>query len=420
MNSLPESELAHQPGNRAFQPGAPTPQHGRVIWILAGEASGDVIGARLMLALHAQDPTLVFAGVGGGRMEALGLHSLFPMSDLAVMGLVEVLPRVRHLRQRLLEAVQDIELRKPDLVVTIDSPGFALRLLQKIENSGFKRVHYVAPQVWAWRENRVKEFPGLWDRLLCLLPFEPEWFAQRGLEARFVGHPVLQSGVRQGNAARLRTRHTTPETAPVLILLPRSRRSSAPTLLPVFRKMLDILRKKHPDICPVIPVAPVIAPTVRNLIRKWPVQPHIVTDIHDKHDAFAAAQCALTKSGTSTLELAMGNVPMVVTYRVNPLTAMMARRMIKVPYVAMVNLLAGREVVPERLQENCTPEKLADMVSKLLDDPAAAKKQQMAFEEVLEKLSPAVGTPADAAAAEIMDLLDEPVSRSSKKKKISE
>ncbi|OAJ66953.1 lipid-A-disaccharide synthase [Gluconobacter cerinus] len=353
-------------------------------------------------------------------MEALGLHSLFPMSDLAVMGLVEVLPRVRHLRQRLLEAVQDIELRKPDLVVTIDSPGFALRLLQKIENSGFKRVHYVAPQVWAWRENRVKEFPGLWDRLLCLLPFEPEWFAQRGLEARFVGHPVLQSGVRQGNAARFRTRHNIPETAPVLILMPGSRRSEVPKLLPVFRKMLDILRKKHPDICPVIPVAPVIAPTVRNLIRKWPVQPHIVTDIHDKHDAFAAAQCALTKSGTSTLELAMGNVPMVVTYRVNPLTAMMARRMIKVPYVAMVNLLAGREVVPEMLQENCTPEKLADMVSKLLDDPAAAKKQQMAFEEVLEKLSPAVGTPADAAAAEIMDLLDEPVSRSSKKKKISE
>lgn len=120
------------------------------------------------------------------------------MSDLAVMGLVEVVPRLRQLSQRLLEAVQDIELRKPDLVVTIDSPGFTLRLLQKIERSGIKRVHYVAPQVWAWRENRVKEFPGLWDRLLCLLPFEPDWFAQRGLEGRFVGHPVLQSGVRQG------------------------------------------------------------------------------------------------------------------------------------------------------------------------------------------------------------------------------
>ena len=418
MNSLADSGSGDQSMNRTFQSGAPVPQHGRVIWILAGEASGDVIGARLMLALHAQDPSLVFAGVGGGRMEALGLHSLFPMSDLAVMGLVEVLPKVKHLRQRLLEAVQDIELRKPDLVVTIDSPGFALRLLQKIENSGIKRVHYVAPQVWAWREKRVKEFPGLWDRLLCLLPFEPEWFAQRGLEARFVGHPVLQSGVRQGNAARFRCRHNIPDNAPVLILMPGSRRSEVPKLLPVFRKMLDILRKTHPDICPVIPVAPVIAPTVRNLIRKWPVQPHIVTDIHDKHDAFAAAQGALTKSGTSTLELAMGNVPMVVTYRVNPVTAMMARRMIKVPYVAMVNLLAGREVVPEMLQENCTPEKLAATIGKLLDDPAAADKQRMAFAEVLEKLSPPVGTPADAAASEIMDLLDEPVSRSPRQAKI--
>ncbi|MQR97983.1 lipid-A-disaccharide synthase [Gluconobacter aidae] len=413
MNALPESGSDGQSPADPSQKATPLPRYGRVIWILAGEASGDVIGARLMQALHAQDPSLVFAGVGGGRMEALGLHSLFPMSDLAVMGLVEVLPRLRHLSQRLLEAVQDIELRKPDLVVTIDSPGFALRLLQKIERSGIRRVHYVAPQVWAWREKRVKEFPGLWDRLLCLLPFEPEWFAKRGLEGRFVGHPVLQSGVRQGNAQRFRLRHNIPAHAPVVILMPGSRRSEAPRLLPVFRKMLDILRVQYPDICPVIPVAPVIAPTIRQLIRKWPIQPHIVTDIHDKHDAFAAAQCALTKSGTSTLELAMGNVPMAVTYRVNPVTATIARRLIKVPHVAMVNLLAGREVVPELLQEDCTPKKLAEMVSKLLSDPQMVEKQRMAFADVLEMLAPPVGTPADAAAAEIMDLLNEPVSRSS-------
>ncbi|MBR0559032.1 lipid-A-disaccharide synthase [Neokomagataea anthophila] len=389
-----------------FHPPGHEEAHGRVIWLLAGEASGDVIGARLMVALHAQDPDLVFAGVGGGRMEALGLRSLFPMRDLAVMGFVEVLPRMRQLSQRMLEAVQDIELRKPDMVITIDSPGFALRLLKRIEHLGTKRVHYVAPQAWAWRAKRVKKFPGLWDRMLCLLPFESDWYAARGLEARFVGHPVLQSGVKEGVAERFRMRHAIPEDAPIVVLMPGSRRSEVPRLLPVFRKMLDILRKKHPNVCPVIPLAPVMAPVVRSMIRKWPVQPVIVTDVHDKHDAFAAASCALTKSGTSTLELAMGKVPMAVTYRVNPLTAFFARRLIKVPYVAMVNLLAGREVVPELLQENCTPEKLVEMVSVLLSDEEAVAVQREAFADVLARLAPTQGTPSEAAAREIIDLLD--------------
>lgn len=399
-------EAAHRVNHRL--------EHGRVVWLLAGEASGDLIGALLMLALRAQDPTLVFAGVGGSRMEALGLCSLFPMSDLSVMGLLEVLPRIRNLSQRLVEAVEDIELRRPDVVVTIDSPGFALRLLQRIEFSGIRRVHYVAPQVWAWRESRVKEFPGLWDRLLCLLPFEPEWYAQRGLEARFVGHPVIQSDVRLGDAHRFRLRHAISERAPILILMPGSRRSEVPKLLPVFEKMLDLLRRDYPDISPVIPIAPAIAPMVRRLIRRWKVQPHIVIDIHDKYDAFAAAQCALTKSGTSTLELALAGVPMVVTYKVNPITAIFARWMIKVPYVAMINLLAQREVVPEMLQENCTPSKLATVVSRLLNDPEQARAQKAAFPPLLAKLAPPVGTPSDAAAAQILDVMDLPPPSSQK------
>lgn len=390
-----------------FHPSGQTLSHGRVIWVLAGEASGDVIGARLMLALQALNPDLVFAGVGGGRMEALGLRSLFPMRDLAVMGLVEIIPRMRHLSQRLQEAVQDIDLRQPDLVVTIDSPGFALRLLRRIQKTGVKRVHYVAPQAWAWREKRIRAFPGLWDRMLCLLPFEPDWYGQRGIEARFVGHPVLQSGVTEGDAQRFRLRHNLSPDAPIVILMPGSRRSEVPRLLPVFQRMMALLEQRYPTLRPVIPLAPVMASTVRRMIRRWPVQPIIVTDLHDKHDAFAAASCALTKSGTSTLELAMGNVPMAVTYRVNPLTAFFARRMIKVPYVAMVNLLAGREVVPELLQEACTPVKLAETVIALLDDPAKREAQRLAFQSVLAQLAPARGTPSDAAAREILDLLNE-------------
>ncbi|GAJ28044.1 lipid-A-disaccharide synthase [Acidomonas methanolica] len=384
---------------------------GRVVWLLAGEASGDILGARLMEALRRADPALAFVGVGGARMEALGLRSLFPMQDLAVMGLVEVLPRLQLLSRRLDEVVQDIERRRPDMIVTVDSPGFSLRLLRRTGAMGIRRVHFVAPQVWAWHQERVKDFPGLWDRLLCLLPFEVEWYARHGLDATFVGHPVLQSGADRGDAARFRMRHGLAPDAPVVVLMPGSRRSEVPRLLPIFGAMLQVLKARIPDIHPVIPISSLVAARVRKGVARWPVPPHIVTDLNDKHDAFAAAGAALTKSGTSTLELALAGVPMAVTYRVNPLTAFFARRMIKVPYVAMVNLLAGREVVPELLQQDCAPEKLADAVQGLLFDPSAAARQRAAFREVIDSLRPPPGFPtaADAAAADILEVMSRPV-----------
>ncbi|MFT8890757.1 MAG: lipid-A-disaccharide synthase [Acetobacter papayae] len=377
-----------------------------LIWILAGEASGDVLGARLMQAIRARVPGARFAGVGGQRMTEQGLHSLFPLRDLAVMGLVEILPRLRQLSRRLDEAVADITATRPDLVVTIDSPGFALRLLRRIAGLGIARVHYVAPQVWAWRQKRVREFPGLWDELLCLLPFEPAFFSKHGLAARFVGHPVLQSGADQGDAARFYRTHNLPQGARVLILMPGSRRSEVPRLLPVFGSMLAQLRTLLPDVVPVVPVSAVVAPVVEQATARWPVRPVIVTSLQDKHDAFAAAGAALTKSGTSTLELALAGVPMAVTYRVNPITAFFARRLIRVPHVAMVNLLAGREVVPELLQENCRADVLARAVCRLFEDKAYAAGQKQAFAKVLHGLEgPGDTQPADAAAEAILALL---------------
>ena len=185
-----------------------------LVYLLAGEQSGDVLGGRLMAALRAADPSLRFAGVGGPRMEAEGLAPLFPMRELAVMGLVEILPRIRRLSRLLREAERDIRARRPDVLVTIDSPGFNLRLLKRLRGAGLKRVHYVAPQVWAWREHRVREFPGLWDSLMCLLPFEVAFFAGHGVPAEFVGHPVLESGADRGDAARFRERHGIAPDAP--------------------------------------------------------------------------------------------------------------------------------------------------------------------------------------------------------------
>ncbi len=373
------------------------------VYIIAGEQSGDVLGARLIRALRDARPHLEFTGIGGPRMAELGFESLFEMRELAVMGLVEVLPRILRLRRRMQETIADIKAKQPDVLVTIDSPGFTLRVLRACPD--IRRVHYVAPQVWAWKPHRVREFPGLWDRLLCLLPFEPEWFAQHGIEGRFVGHPVLESGADQGDALRFRQRHGIVPTRPVLILMPGSRRSEVPRLLPVFGQALELLALKIPGLVPVVPVASAVAETVRRATAGWRVAPVIVTDLEDKHDAYAAASAALTKSGTSTLELALAGVPMAVTYRVNPITAMMARRMIKIPHVAMVNLLAGREIVPELLQENCTPEKLAQTVETLIRNKSVAQAQRDDFGAVMASLRPDGMLPSQAAAREVLDVM---------------
>jgi lipid-A-disaccharide synthase len=376
-----------------------------LVYVIAGEQSGDVLGARLIAALREARPELEFTGIGGPRMAEQGLHSLFPMHELAVMGLLEVLPRIRRLKRLMQDTVADIRARRPDVLVTIDSPGFTLRVLRQIQ--GIRRVHYVAPQVWAWRPKRVREFPGLWERLLCLLPFEPAWFAEHGIEGRFVGHPVLESGADQGDAQRFRTRHGVAAEAPVLILMPGSRRSEVPRLLPVFGETLALLAARVPGLVPVVPVASAVAATVAAATAQWPVPPVIVTDVADKHDAYAAAAVALTKSGTSTLELALAGVPMAVTYRVNPLTAAMARRMIRIPHVAMVNLLAGRALVPELLQQDCRAEVLAETVQLLLADPQAAQAQRDGFRAVLDSLRPTGMRPSVAAAREVLALLGE-------------
>jgi lipid-A-disaccharide synthase len=369
-----------------------------LVYLIAGEQSGDVLGARLMDAL----PGMRFAGIGGQAMADRGLASLFPMRELALMGLLEVLPKIRHLSRRLDQTVADIAQRRPDVVVTIDSPGFTLRVLRRIAPSGIKRAHYVAPQVWAWKENRVKHYPGLWDRLLCLLPFEPAFFARHNLPATFVGHPVLESGADTGNAARFHARHAIAPDATILTVMPGSRRTEVSRLLPILGATL---RRLPMAVTPVVPLAGPVAEAVRAGTVDWPIRPILIDSTEDKHDAFAASAAALTKSGTSTLELALAGVPMLVAYRVNPLSALIARRLIKVRYASLLNLLMDREVVPELIQQDCDPDRLAAALTPLLTDPAAAQAQRSAFAEPLAMLRPPSGTPSQAAATVVLDLI---------------
>jgi lipid-A-disaccharide synthase len=372
----------------------------RTLYLIAGEESGDILGARLIAALRARDPGLRFAGIGGARMQEAGLgESLFPMRELSLMGLAEVLPSLLRLVRRIDQTVADIAARRPAALVTIDAPGFNLRVAKRVHGT-LPVIHYVAPQVWAWRRHRVRKVARVVDRLLCLLPFEPAFFRDAGLHAEFVGHPVLESGLDRGDGARFRAAHGLGE-APLLAVLPGSRAGEVRRLLPPILATLAALNR--PDLRLVVPLVPAVAEAVR--AAPWPSLP-IYVDAAGRADALAAATCALCKSGTATLEVALAGCPMLVVYRLNHLTSLIARRLITVKYAGLVNLLADREIAPEFLQEYCNPSLLLPALTRLLDDPGAGAAQREGFARLFAQLRPPGGqTPSEAAAEAVLAAL---------------
>lgn len=367
-----------------------------LIYLSAGEASGDVLGARLMAALRARETSLEFAGLGGERMAEQGLASLFPIRELALMGFLEVLPSLRRLARRLDEVVADITHRRPRLVVTIDSPGFNLRLAARVKPLGIPVVHYVAPQVWAWRPGRVTSIAKRVDRILALLPFEAPIFEAAGIPVSFVGHPILESEAAQGVAARF------PLPGRGLIVMPGSRRGEVGRLLPIFTQTVKGLPG---DIVPVVALAGAVGDAVRQASAAFGRECRFVAAPGEKADAFAAATAGLIKSGTSSLEAAVAGLPHVIAYRVNPITAAIARRLVRIRFASLVNLLCDREVVPEFIQQDCTPEKLRAALGPLLEEGPARDSQHAGFQEALARLHPAQGTPSQAAASAVLDML---------------
>jgi lipid-A-disaccharide synthase len=382
------------------------------IYLLAGEASGDVLGARLIAALRRRVPGLEFAGVGGERMAEQGISSLFPMRELSLMGLLEVLPNLRRLARRMDQAEADILARRPDLLVTIDAPSFTLRLAERVRPRGIRVVHYVAPQVWAWRPGRVRKIARRVDRILALLPFEAPFFEAAGIPVSFVGHPVLESGADAGDAARFRAMHALGPADRPVIVMPGSRRGEIRRLLGPFGEALRLAAARVPGLRPVLPIAGQVEAAVREGTAAWPVPPILVTTLADKHDAYAAVAqsggAGLIKSGTSSLEMAVAGIPHVVGYKANPITAEIVRRLIKVRYVSLVNLLAEREVAPERLQQGCTPAALSAVLVRLLTDPAAAAAQRDGFAQVRALLRAPEGLPSEAAAVAVLAELGRP------------
>ena len=380
------------------------------IAIFAGETSGDQLGGWLMQALLARQPDLRLIGVGGANMQAQGLQSLFPMQELSVIGFAEVLPHALRLKRRIRETADYIMREKPQIVVSIDSLGFNFRVNEMLRARGMqplpKFVHYVAPTVWAYKAHRTKKVAELMDCQLTILPFEPPYFQKEGLRAEFVGHEIAWFWKEKGDGVAFRARHRLPDVAPVLAVFPGSRTGELKRLLPIFGEAVATLHAAMPELQVVMQIPPALAPLAEQLVRHWALLPTLVTDPAEKKDLFAGSDVALAKSGTIGLECALACLPSVTAYKANALTAAFVRRLLKTPFVNLANVLLGRMVIPELLQEHCTPGEISAALLPLLNNPAACAAQAQA----IAAIGPMLGTqdaqsPSEKAADIILGYL---------------
>ncbi|MEB2646245.1 lipid-A-disaccharide synthase [Pseudomonas canadensis] len=347
------------------------------IALVAGEASGDILGAGLMRALKVQHPAVEFIGVGGPLMQAEGLTSYFPMERLSVMGLVEVLGRLRELLARRKLLIQTLIEEKPDVFIGIDAPDFTLNIELKLRQAGIKTVHYVSPSVWAWRQKRVLKIREGCDLMLTLLPFEARFYEEKGVPVRFVGHTLADAIPLQADRTAARAELGLPD-GPLVALMPGSRGGEVGRLASVFFDAAERLQVLKPGVRFVLPCA---SPQRRAQIETLLEGRNLPLTLLDgqSHLALAACDAVLIASGTATLEALLYKRPMVVAYRLAPLTFWILKRMVKSPYISLPNLLAQRLLVPELLQDDATPEALAQTLLPLID---GGEEQTRGFDDI--------------------------------------
>ena len=369
------------------------------IYLIAGEPSGDLLGSRLMKAMVAKHPDVEFFGIGGESMQREGLNSLFDISDLAVMGLAEVVPSIPLILKRIKQTVEDIERVKPDAVITIDSWSFSARVHKALrkKNLHIPQIHYVAPQVWAWKKKRAKTMYKYIDHLLTLFPYEPKYFTPYKLKTTFVGHPVIESPVVWGSREDFYNRYNIEENEKIMALLPGSRKTEVSRLLPIFLQTAEMFHQKHPEFKFVIPTVHTVEDMVRGMVEKSNLPIIVVNNDVDRHDAFVASDLAMAASGTVALELAMVDVPHVIAYKVAPATAFLAKHFLHIQFVNLSNILLGREIVPELLQDDCNPEKILYYMEEFLKKGSLYERQQEGFTKVKEILGLGEQTPSDNA-----------------------
>ncbi len=369
------------------------------LFLIAGEPSGDRLGAALMVGLK-RLTVVEFVGVGGPLMQAEGIESLFPMEELSVMGIAEILPKYLHLKRRIREAADAVLASGAEALVTIDSPDFCLRVaaLVKAARPGFHTIHYVAPSVWAWRPGRAAKMARVIDHVLALLPFEPPYMTATGMTCDFVGHPVVADPLASpAEAAAFKGK------GPLLLALPGSRKGEVTRLAPVFGAVVARLKARHPDLRVALPTVRGVAALVRDLTVSWAVKPDILEDPSARRGAFAAADVALAASGTVSLELAANACPMVIAYDMHPLTLWLMRRAALVDSVTLVNLVSETRVVPEFIGPACRAEIIAPALEALLTEPEA---QQAAMALTMDRLGRGGEAPGLRAARSVLAALN--------------
>ncbi|SNR43906.1 lipid-A-disaccharide synthase [Paracoccus sediminis] len=374
-------------------------------FLIAGEPSGDQLGAALMAGLRRLAPDAELVGIGGDAMAAQGLDSLFPMGELSLMGIWEVLPKYRHLQRRIAQTADRIAAERPDALITIDSPDFCLRVARAARDRrpDLRTVHYVAPSVWAWRAGRALKMAQVIDHVLAILPFEPPLMRTAGMTCDFVGHPAAAAAVAgPDDAALFRAGHGIAPEAPLVLCLPGSRRGEVDRLLPRFGETLRDLRRHVPEVQVVLPTVQGVADLARHLTAEWSSRPLVIEDPAQKCAAFAAADLALAASGTVSLDLAANRVPMVIGYDMAPISRMLIGMLLKTDTVTLVNLVSDTRTVPEFLGRDCRPAPMAQALLRLLDDPAARAAQLDAMDLTMDRLGKGGEAPGLRAARSVL------------------
>jgi len=384
---------------------------GNLVYIITGEPSGDILASRLMQALRKQRPGVQFAGVGGETMKAAGFQTLFDIAETSVMGFWEVLPRLPLILKRIKQVVADIERLQPAVIVTVDSWGLVASVVAKLKKKKITipRVHYVAPQVWAWKKGRAKKCPRMFDRLMTLWPYEPKYFEKHGLRCDFVGHPVIENtaGLNDDLAA-FKAQHGIPQEGTLLCVLPGSRQHEVKKLAPIFLQVAERLAADFPDLFVVVPSVAAIADEVSKAFAGMAVPHTVVVGQRERYNVFRASRFAIAASGTVTLELTACGTPHVIAYTFNWATNVLIKslkRFADIRFANLVNILAGRIIIPELVLNDCRADKIYAAVRNLLQHPAQLQAQIADAKESFAHLKPEGMLPSEKAAAVVAEYL---------------
>lgn len=380
-----------------------------LIYLIAGEPSGDMLGARLMRALKEKNPNIKFSGIGGENMQKEGLKSLFDITDLAIMGLVEVIPSIPKVLRHMKNTINDIINQRPDMVITIDSWSFSARIHKALRKKNIKtfQMHYVAPQVWAWKKRRAKTMYKYIDHLLTLFPNEPQYFIPHKLPTDFVGHPAIESSMLTIKTEEFKEKYNIDANKEIALILPGSRHNEVANLLPTFIETKNELQKKNKNLLFVLPTVSTVEKRVKEMVSK-DNDILVITTQKERYQASRLAKFAIAASGTVALELAIINVPHVVCYKVPKLTAWIAKHFTNIKYINLTNILLDKPIIPELIQEECNKNKILELTEELLDETSSLyNKEKNGFEELRAKLGVGKQNPSQKASEIILNILKE-------------